>query len=191
MSFATPEVLGLRRSILDRKYSSGTWAGDSFQGLLIAGGRRQAAQEPPGESQLRAPPPCHPPHNTQRRKGGKALITPQTRQLSSMDKGAWHVFDPLPKFPAFPRWEELHPKYLLVFPRAQLRGPKSKPGKSGEYTHSHGHTLTDTHSYMDTILRHTKHTLTDTYTPMDTHTQTHTLIRTHTLTDTHRANNGS
>lgn len=52
-------------------------------------------------------------------------------------------------------------------------------------------TLTDTHSYMDTILRHRKHTLTDTYTPMDTHTQTHTLIRTHTLTDTHRANNGS
>lgn len=39
MSFATIEVLGLRRSILDRKYSSSAWAGDPFQGLLIAGGR--------------------------------------------------------------------------------------------------------------------------------------------------------
>lgn len=91
-----------------------------------------------------------------------------------MEKGAWLVSGPLPRFPAFPRGEEIHPKYLLVFPRAQLRGPESMPGKSGEYTHSHGHTLTDTHSYMDT------HTQTH-----KTHSQTHTLPWTHILTDTH------
>lgn len=129
-------------------------------------------------------PPPIPLQYTEREEGAKPR-TPQARQLSSMEKGAWLVSGPLPRFPAFPRGEEIHPKYLLVFPRAQLRGPESMPGKSGEYTHSHGHTLTDTHSYMDTHTQtHKTHTHRHIHSHGHTYSQTHTFIRAHTHSQT-------
>lgn len=101
-----------------------------------------------------------------------------------MEKGAWHVSDPFPRFPAFPRGEELHPKYLLVFPRAQFRGPESMPGKSGEYTHSHGHTHRHTllHGHhTQTQKTHThRHIHSHGHTYSDTHPHTHTHSQTHT-----------
>lgn len=125
------------------------------------------------------PPPN--PHNTHRRKRGKALCTPQARQLYFMEEeGVWCVPDPLPKFSTFPRGEELCPKYLLVYPRAQFRGPESMPWKSGEYTHSQGHTHRCTHTHRHILLH--GHTYSDT---QNTHSQTHTLTWTHILTDTH------